>query len=349
MTLNAMRILVTGHCGYIGPVMVEQLHRAGHEVVGFDTGYFRDMVDDPPPVCCPDQEITGDIRDITVDVLDGIDGVVHLAALSNDPMGNIAAGQTQSINTGGTVRCAELAKQAGASRFVFASSCSIYGAAGHSATPLDESAPIAPVSAYAVSKVESEKALLELENDSFRTVMLRNATAYGASPRMRLDLVLANLMATGYATGTIRVLSDGTPWRPMVHIEDISRAAVAALGASCADLGHSVFNIGAPDCNYTVREIAEIAAAALPGCAIEITGEMGNDPRSYRVDFARALTELPGFAPKWNLERGAAQTLAWLEQNPRDVEILLGERFIRLMRLESLRTDGRIDESFRWV
>ncbi len=344
-----MRILVTGHCGYIGPIMIAQLHAVGHEVVAFDTGYFRDLVENPPAECVADHELMGDVRDITEDAFAGIDGVIHLAALSNDPIGNIAAHQTHAINTNGTVRCGELAKAAGVGRFVFASSCSIYGASGDSSAPLDERAPIAPVSAYAVSKVDAEAALLALESDEFQPVMMRNATAYGASPRMRLDLVLANLMASGYATGNIKVLSDGSPWRPMVHIEDISRAAVAAVSADIDGLAHNIFNIGAPDCNYTVRQIAEIAGSALPDCTIEITGETGNDPRSYRVDFSRALNELPGFAPQWNLEKGASQTLEWLEAHPRDIEKLFGEQFIRLTRLQHLRERGEIDGEFRWA
>ncbi len=344
-----MRVLITGHCGYIGPVMTRLLHQAGHEVVGFDTGYFRDLVEDVDAAYVPDHEIAGDIRDIDAKDFDGVDGVVHLAALSNDPLGDIAAGQTHSINTEGTIRCATLAKAANVSRFAFASSCSIYGAAANSATPLNENAPIAPVSAYAVSKVEAESALLTLADERFRPVMLRNATAYGVSPRMRHDLVLANLMASGYATGVIKVLSDGTPWRPMVHIEDISRAAMAALTAEEGSLHHSVFNIGTADCIYTVRDIAEISATMLPDCTIEITGEMGNDPRSYRVDFSRALNHLPGFDPQWSLEKGAVETRDWLNGNSRDIELFFGTRYIRLTRLQQLLDQNRIDEHFRWV
>lgn len=344
-----MRVLVTGHCGYIGPVMIAQLHAANHEVVAFDTGYFRNLVEDPPKECLADHEFVGDIRDISSDVFSGVDGVIHLAALSNDPMGNVAADQTHEINTLGTIRCATIAKSAGVQRFVFASSCSIYGASENSLAPLDEAAPLAPVSAYAASKADSEAALQQLGSDEFLPVMMRNATAYGASPRMRLDLVLANLMASGYATGTIKVLSDGTPWRPMVHIEDISRAAVAAVSADAEALHHNVFNVGALDCNYRVSEIAEIAGSVLDGCDIEITGETGNDPRSYRVDFSRALNELPGYAPQWNLQKGAVETLNWLESHPRDIEALFSETFIRLARLQKLRKSGAIDGAFRWV
>jgi nucleoside-diphosphate-sugar epimerase len=344
-----MQVMITGHCGYIGPVMTRVLHQAGHEVVGFDTGYFRDLVEDVDAAYVPDREIAGDIRDIAAKDFDGVDGVVHLAALSNDPLGDIAAGQTHSINTEGTIRCATLAKAANVSRFAFASSCSIYGAAANSTSPLDENAPIAPVSAYAVSKVEAENALLTLADERFRPVMLRNATAYGVSPRMRLDLVLANLMASGYATGVIKVLSDGTPWRPMVHIEDISRAALAALTAEEGSLHYNVFNIGAADCNYTVRDIAEISATMLPDCTIDITGEMGNDPRSYRVDFSRALNNLQGFDPQWSLEKGAVETRDWLNGNPRDIELFFGTRYIRLTRLRQLLDQKKIDDHFRWV
>ena len=343
-----MRVLITGHCGYIGPVMTRLFHAAGHQVVGFDTGYFRDLIEDAPPACQPDAEIKGDIRDVDEAVFRGVDAVVHLAALSNDPIGDIVAAKTDAINAGGSLRAGQMAKRAGVRRFVLASSCSLYGKAD-TAAPLDENAPFAPVSAYARSKVAAEVALTAIADRDFEPIMLRNGTAFGASPRMRLDLVLGNLMAFGYATGVIRVLSDGTPWRPLVHIEDISRAALAAVEAPIGSLPHTVFNVGRRDCNYTVREIAEVAARHLPGCRIEITGEAGNDPRSYRVDFERALTELPGFNPQWTLEMGAAETYAWLKTHEPQIERLLGENYIRLRRIQALRQSERIDEDFRWT
>jgi nucleoside-diphosphate-sugar epimerase len=343
-----MRILLTGHCGYIGPVMTRLFHGAGHEVVGFDTGYFRDLIEDASDDCRPDVEVAGDIRDIDASVFRGIDAVVHMAALSNDPMGDIVAAKTDDINAGGTARAGRAAKQAGVRRFVLASSCSLYGKAADAAAPLDETAPVAPVSAYARSKVAGEAALQSLADRHFEPVMLRNATAYGVSPRMRLDLVLGNLMAHGYATGVIRVLSDGTPWRPMVHIEDIGRAALAAVSAPPGSLQHNVFNVGRADCNYTVCQIAEIAARFLPRCRIEITGQAGNDPRSYRVDFTRALTELPGFDPRWTLEQGAAETYEWLRRHDAEIDRLLGESYVRLKRIQALRAAGRIDGDFRW-
>ena len=344
-----MRVLITGHCGYIGPVMTKLFHGAGHEVVGYDTGYFADQIEDAPRAARPDAEMVGDIRDIDETAFRGIDAVVQLAALSNDPIGDIVANKTDEINAGGTARCGAMAKRAGVKRFVMASSCSLYGASGPGAQPLDESAPFAPVSAYARSKVNGEAALQKLADGTFEPILLRNATAYGVSPRTRLDLVLNNLMAYGYTTGIIRVLSDGTPWRPMVHIEDISRAALAAVEAPVGSLKHTIFNVGGHDCNYTVREIAEVAAATLPNCSIEITGENGNDPRSYRVDFTRAFTELPGFEPQWTLQKGAIELRDWLRQHEPDPTKLLGERYIRLKRIQALVADKKIDSDFRWI
>jgi len=329
--------------------MIRVFHKAGHEVVGFDTGYFREQIEDAPSEVHPDREVRGDIRDIDVTVFHGIDAVVHLAALSNDPIGDIVASKTDEINAGGTVRCGAMAKKAGVRRFVLASSCSLYGSAGAAAGPLNETAPLAPVSAYARSKVAGEAGLQAMADHQFEPVMLRNATAYGVSPRTRLDLVLNNLMASGYATGVIRVLSDGTPWRPMVHIEDISRAALAAAEAPVGSLAYTVFNIGGHDCNYTVQQIAQVAAAALPGSRIEITGETGNDPRSYRVDFTRALTRLPGFDPQWTLDAGAAELRNWLQRYPRDPTLLLGVRYIRLKQIQHLRQKNRLDGDFRWT
>ncbi|AMN39543.1 NAD-dependent epimerase/dehydratase family protein [Rhodoplanes sp. Z2-YC6860] len=344
-----MRVLITGHCGYIGPVMTRVFRKAGHEVTGYDTGYFREQIEDAPAECYPNHELKGDIRDIDESAFRGIDAVVHLAALSNDPIGDIVAAKTEAINGGGTARCGQMAKRAGVRRFVMASSCSLYGASGAAAGDLDESAPFAPVSAYAKSKVSGEAALQALADATFEPIMLRNATAYGVSPRTRLDLVLNNLMAYGYTTGVIRVLSDGTPWRPMVHIEDISRAALAAAQAPVGSLRHTVFNVGGIDCNYSVRQIAEVAAATLPNCKIEITGENGNDPRSYRVNFTRVLTELPGFAPQWNLEKGAVELRDWLQLHEPDPERLLGAKFIRLKRIQDLRAGNQIDADFRWT
>ena len=342
-----MRILITGHCGYIGPILTKLCHEQGHEVIGLDTNFFKDLFNNIDKVYIPEHEIKCDIRDLNKNHFVGIDGVIHLAALSNDPLGDIASAQTYSINTLGTLKCANLAKEAGVKRFAFASSCSIYGASNDNSVPLNENSPVAPVSAYAISKVEAEKELLKLADEKFQPIMLRNATAYGVSPRMRLDLVLGNLMAIGYTTGIIKVMSDGTPWRPLVHIEDIARAAIVAI-SSKALLKHSVFNIGSENCNYTVQEIAETVGNHLPNCKIQITGENGNDPRSYKVDFSRALNELPGYKPKWNLNDGALETKNWLMSNFDKDNVLLGNQHIRLLHLKKLIDEKQINNDFRW-
>lgn len=342
-------VLVTGHKGYIGPVLVRLLKDSGHRVIGLDTGYYTECLDGSSREIVPDKEIVADIRAIDRAAFEGVDAVCHLAALSNDPLGAIVAEQTHSINTEGTRRAAAMAKQAGVGRFVLASSCSLYGAAGGAQKPLDETAPLAPVSAYAVSKVEGEKAIFALKGPGFRPIALRNATAYGVSPRMRLDLVLGNLTAYGEATGVIRVMSDGTPWRPLVHIEDIARAMVAAVEAPDAGLKHDVYNIGQQSSNYQVKEIAAMVAGQLGRpCRVEITGESGGDPRSYRVDFSRALTDLPGFAPSWTLENGAAESARWTHDRKLDLAGFLSRLYIRLEQMKHLRASGRIDPGFFW-
>ncbi|MGH7058099.1 MAG: NAD-dependent epimerase/dehydratase family protein, partial [Acetobacteraceae bacterium] len=250
------------------------------------------------------------------------------------------------INHRASVRLARLAKAAGIGRFVFSSSCSIYGAAGGERA-LDETAPFTPVSAYAVSKVRTEADLSELADDSFSPVFLRNATAYGVSPRIRFDLVVNNLMGWAQTTGTIRVLSDGTPWRPLVHTEDIARAALAAAMAPRAAVHNQPFNIGRSDANYRVRDIALAVQRAVPGARVEITGETGGDLRSYRVDFTKALTRLPDFAPQWSLERGIDELVRWFRDRKMSDEGFQGRLYIRLKQLQHLRETDRIDETLR--
>ncbi|MBI1245726.1 MAG: NAD-dependent epimerase/dehydratase family protein [Alphaproteobacteria bacterium] len=344
-----MRVMITGHLGYIGPVLIRLLRAHGHQTIGFDSGFFAECLDQWSTDERPDSEIRKDIRDIDASDFDRIDAVVHLAALSNDPLGEIVAAQTHDINSLGTERCAAMAKRAGVRRFIFSSSCSIYGAAGGAAKPLDEGAPFAPVSAYGKSKAFGEGALETLRDEKFMPIFLRNATCYGVSPRMRLDLVVGNLMAFGHATGSIRVMSDGTPWRPLVHIEDVARAAVAAIEADAKDLAHTIFNIGRSDANYQVKDIAQMVADLLTGCAIEITGETGGDPRSYRVDFSRAARDLPGFKPVWTLERGVAELAEWLKLRPKSREALFSSTYIRLEHMKSLRKRELLDDAFRWT
>lgn len=340
-----MRVLITGHQGYIGPVMVRAFKRAGHFVGGFDTGYFRDCL--TAEEMRPDQEITKDIRHISADDVRGFDCVVHLAALSNDPMGELAPELTLQINYEGTVRAARIAKAVGASRFVFASSCSLYGAAS-SDEPLAENAPFNPVSAYAESKVRSELALRDMADDKFSPVYLRNATAYGVSPRMRFDLVLNNLMAWAKTARRICVTSDGTPWRPLTHIEDIAAAALCAAEAPRSAVHNQAFNVGRNDGNFRIREIAEAVARCVPGATLDITGETRGDLRSYRVAFDKAARHLPGFSPSWTIERGCRELSEWFDSRDESVDSFQSRRCIRLKQLKHLVAEKRLKDDLFW-
>ncbi|MBF0373214.1 MAG: NAD(P)-dependent oxidoreductase [Alphaproteobacteria bacterium] len=337
-----MKVLVTGHLGYIGPVLIRLFKEAGHHVVGLDIGYFRECLVTGETEVPPDREIVRDLRLTEQADFEGMDAVIHLAGLSNDPLGAINPELTYGINHQASMRMARMAKEAGVTRFVFASSCSIYGAAGNSGA-LDETAPFNPVSAYAVSKVKTEGELSEMADDTFSPVYLRNATAYGVSPRIRFDLVLNNLMAWACTTGIIKVMSDGTPWRPLVHIEDISRAALAGIEAPRDAIHNQAFNVGRNDANYQVHDIARAVATLVPSAKLEITGESGGDPRSYKVDFTKALTKLPGFEPQWTLEKGAEELFQWF-QNPGHLDRAFDSRFyIRLKQLQHLMTMGKVN------
>ncbi len=342
-----MRILITGHQGYIGPVMVRAFKRAGHFVAGLDIGYFRDCLTTPLDVL-PDQEITRDIRQISAEDLRGFDCIVHLAALSNDPMGELAPELTLQINYEASVRTAQLAKSAGVRRFIFASSCSLYGAASGD-EPLTEAAPFNPVSVYAISKVKSELALRELADDSFTPVYLRNATAFGVSPRMRFDLLLNNLMAWARTAGNIRVTSDGTPWRPLVHIEDIAAAALCSAEAPAGTVHNQAFNIGRNDCNFRIRDIAQAVAREVPEARLDITGETAGDLRSYRVNFDKASNHLPGFSPSWSIERGCRELCDWFNCRHETADSFQSRRYIRLKQLKHLVAERQLTATLRWM
>jgi nucleoside-diphosphate-sugar epimerase len=339
-----MRVLVTGHLGYIGPVLIDVFRRGGATITGLDVGYFRSCTVGGRSVSAPDREIVKDIRAVTSADFESQDIVVHLAALSNDPMGALNEQLTYDINLEASLGAARAAKAAGVQRFIFASSCSIYGA-GDTSKALDETASFNPVSAYAVSKVETEKGLMEMADSSFSPVFMRNATAYGVSGRTRLDLVLNNLMASAYLTGVVKVLSDGTPWRPIVHIEDISQAAFAAATAPRDAVHAQAFNIGRSDANYQVRDIALAVQQVVPGSRLEITGETSGDSRSYRVDFSKALTSLPGFTPNWTLQRGAEELFAWMKDGGLVAEPMDSKRFVRLKQLKHLVETNAVDAS----
>jgi nucleoside-diphosphate-sugar epimerase len=301
---GVVRILITGHLGYIGTIMVPVLQQRGHDLVGLDSGLFADCVAGTGVVDIPEMRV--DLRDVQPEHLRGFDAVVHLAALSNDPLGDLDPQHTYDINHHASVRLAELAKDAGVSRFCYSSSCSVYGASDDSAL-IDETAPMRPVTPYAESKVSVEADLHALADDHFSPVSMRNATAYGWSPRLRTDIVLNDLVARAFLTGKITVLSDGTPWRPIVHIEDISRAFAAVLEAPREAIHDQAFNVGAASENYQIRDLAEIVVRAVPGSEVDITGETGPDPRSYQVDFSKIERHVPAFQAVWTARKGAEE------------------------------------------
>lgn len=342
-----MRVLITGHLGYIGPTMVRVFKEAGHFVGGYDTGYFRDCLTSET-AAAPDVELTKDIRRVEKQDLEGYDCIVHLAALSNDPMGELAPELTLQINYEASARTARLAKDSGVGRFIFASSCSLYGAANTNA-PLTEEAPLNPVSAYAVSKAKTERALSDLANEHFTPVYLRNATAYGVSPRMRFDLVLNNLMGWAKTSGRIRVMSDGTPWRPLVHVEDISLAALCAAQAPRELVHNQAFNIGRNDNNYRIKDIAEAVAQSASSASLDITGDTAGDTRSYRVSFDKSLRDLPGFAPSWNIERGCEELSRWFSSRKETVDSFQSRQFVRLKQLKHLLVEQRITDKLFWT
>ncbi len=327
-------------------MLTARAKRDGHHVTGLDVGFFKDCDSPLEPETPPDVQLVQDVRDVTPADVEGAHAIIHLAGLSNDPMGALDPALTHRINLEGTVRLARAAKTAGVARFVFASSCSLYGAAG-GAEALDERALLQPVSAYAVSKAGAEAALRDMADEGFSPVFLRNATAFGVGPRPRFDLVVNNLAAWAHTTGDLRVSSDGTPWRPLAGIDDIAQAALCAITAPRAAVHAQAFNIGRSDANYQVRDVAEAVRAAFPGSRLVITGETGGDPRSYRVSFDKARRQLPGFAPEWTLERGVAQIAAWLRAGGLGGSDFDTRAFVRLKQLTHAMESGALDRDLR--
>jgi nucleoside-diphosphate-sugar epimerase len=325
--------------------MVPTLLGAGHDVVGLDTDLYGDCPFGHAPVS-DIPSIRADIRDVSIDELTGFDAVVHLAALSNDPLGDLDAELTYGINEHATVRLARLARSAGVGRFLFSSSCSNYGAGGDSL--LDENAPFNPVTPYGESKVRAEGGLLELANDDFSPVLLRSATAYGVSSRLRCDVVLNNLTAWAVATGKVMLKSDGTPWRPIVHIEDISRAFLAALEAPRDAIHAQAFNVVRPGENYRISELAAIVEETVPGCVIEFAGSSGPDARNYRVDASRITAALPAFQPTWTARDGARQLYEAFCENPVTLDDIEGWRFRRIGQINRLLETRQLTPDLRW-
>jgi len=345
MPARCLRILVTGHRGYIGTVMVPRLLDAGYEVVGIDSDLYADCSFDEAAIT-PIPEIRKDLRDVEDADLDGFGALIHLANLSNDPLGDLDPDLTQAINHDATVRLARLARQRGGRRFLFASSCSLYGAAGQDA--VDESAPMNPVTVYGRCKASAEAAISRLASDDFSPIFFRNATAYGASPRLRFDLVLNNLTAWAVATGAVRMKSDGSPWRPLVHIEDIASAFLAGLKAPQDAIHNQAFNVGRNDENYRVREIAEIVGRVVPDCEVTLADGAEPDTRSYRVSFDKIAERLPAFRPQWTARRGVEQVFAALRDAGVGPDEFEGPRYKRIAAIRRLIGEGRLQPDLRW-
>ena len=340
-----MRVLITGHLGYIGTVMAPLVSAAGHDVVGLDVDFYSNCTYGPVPEVFP--SIRKDLRDVEPSDLKGFDAILHLAALSNDPLGNLNPEITYDINHRGTIHLAETAKAAGVKRFLFSSSCSNYGSAGD--TMLDESADLNPITPYGKSKVLAERDLAPLGDANFCPVFLRSATAYGVSPRLRFDIVLNNLTAWATASGEIYIKSDGTPWRPIVHIEDISRAFIAALTAPRDAVFNQAFNVGRSDQNFRIREIADIVKATVPNCEVAYAPDGGPDLRCYRVNCSKIAQVLPSFAPQWDAPAGARQLYNAFVANGLKLEEFEGPRYKRIDHIKGLLESGRLDESLRWT
>jgi len=324
-----MKVLVTGHRGYIGTHLVELLKSAGHSVTGCDLGLFEGCEWEPVPAA--DRELVQDVRTLTARDLDGHDAICHLAAISNDPMGDLDPEITYQINREASIRLAKLAKQAGVGRYLFSGSCSVYGAGEK--LDLAEGDPVRPLSAYARSKIETETAVAELADDGFTPVFLRNATAYGHSPMLRIDLVVNNLLACALATGEIRIQSDGTPWRPLIHCRDIARAFIALMHAPRAKVANKAINVGGNAENYQVRDVAAQVERLVPGARVTFTGEVGADPRNYRVKFDLLNQLLPDFHLEYNLASGMEALYRKFVQHGFSRADFDGDKFVRLRTL----------------
>lgn len=340
-----MRVLITGNDGYIGSVLTPFVREAGHEVRGLDTCLFEGY--SLGPESTEPDALRLDIRDVEIDHLRGFDAVIHLAAISNDPLGHLAPACTYEINHLGSVWLGRLAKQAGVQRFVFASSCSLYGAASPDDL-LTESAPLNPLTPYGRSKVLAERDLAKLADDEFSPVFLRNATVYGYSPRLRLDLVVNDLAANAFTDGYVVIRSDGTPWRPLVHVEDVARAALAAIEAPREAVHNEAFNIGTTKENYQVRDVADIVTEAVPESQVRYEQDGGPDSRCYRVDFSKAADGLPGFRPSWTVADGVRELVDAFRRYGLTEDDINSPHYVRLRCIQALQDAGRLAPDLRW-
>jgi nucleoside-diphosphate-sugar epimerase len=338
----SMRVLVTGDRGYIGAVLVPFLRDHGHDVVGLDAGWYEGCDFGPMPDA--HRSFQRDIRDVRPSDVEGFDAIVHLAAISNDPIGDLNPSATYSVNVDGAIHLAKMAKMAGVPRFLFSSSCSLYGAAGDA--PVAEGGAFNPVTPYGESKVRAELGVGKLADESFSPVYLRNATAYGSSPRLRADIVVNNLTGTAFTRGEVRLQSDGTPWRPLVHVEDIARGFLAALEAPREVIHDQAFNVGRDEDVVQIRDVAIQVSEAL-GCPVTFADGASPDKRDYRVDFTKIGRLLPSFRPQWTVAQGIAQLAADMAQFGLSTEDFEGPRFVRLARIRQLLAEDRLDDELR--
>jgi nucleoside-diphosphate-sugar epimerase len=341
-----MRVLVTGHQGYIGSVLTPRLLAAGHQVVGLDVGLYAECTLGEYEDGVENRAV--DLRDVRPEDCAGADAVIHLAAICNDPIGNLNPDLTYDVNHRSTIRLAEAAKAAGASRFLFSSSCSLYGA-GVTEDLLDETAAFAPVTPYGESKILAEQDLLKLADPGYSPIFLRNATAYGFSPRLRGDLVVNDLVAHALLTGEVRLLSDGMAWRPLVHVDDIASAFVALLEAPRDVVHAKAYNVGQSAENYLIRTVAELVAEAVPDSTVTYAAGAGTDARNYRVSCDLIAREVPGFKPQWTVRTGIDQLIEEYRRTSLRLEDLTGERHQRLKRIKGLQEAGLLDQDLRWT
>jgi len=340
-------ILVTGNAGYIGMVMTRFLRDRSYEVVGLDSMYYGGCELYPEEVL-PNKQIRKDIRELEYDDLDGVSAVIHLAALSNDPLGEINPSLTDDINFKASLRLAQMAKERGVERYILSSSCSMYGIASDN-SPLTETGELNPITAYAKAKVKAEKEIAKLADDSFHPVFMRNATVYGVSPSLRLCLVVNNLVAWAYLTGKVAIMSDGTPWRPIIHVEDLCRAFAAALEAPVENIHNQALNVGLDQENFQVKDIAIQVEKIVPRCTLEILNKTGPDERTYRVDFSKITIVLPDFRPQWNLQKGILELYEAYKRFGLVEQDLHSSKYFRVRWIKQLLENRFLDTELRFM